>query len=344
MKSEITKKTDVKFFFCSYIFLNSYLPLCGISKNTILSYRASLLMLTRFWEISSKKDITEFLFSDCTRDFLLNYVKWLSEEKHVKSSTISNRLAAIKSYANFAKTKDPSIIEYQIEINSVKAPKSIKIVREALPEYQIEKILAQIPNTKKGLRDKTLLTLLYETACRLSELLALEKKNIFLDNSPYIKILGKGKKERVIPISDNMKLLINNYIKNFHCDLNPDTQLLFYSIIKGSINQLTPRSVQLMLKKYADLAREQDETISTEIYPHAFRRSRATNLYNNGMDFTSVSTLMGHSRLETTRIYCKPSIEKLRNEMDKSSNKFNTNDNEDYNWQDKEEILRHFFG
>ena len=342
MISENFKKEDIKFFFCSFDFLNDYLPTSGMSKNTITTYKKSLLSLGNFWEYTSNKSMSEFMFSDCTRDFLLEFINWLSNEKKVKASTIANRLAAIKSYTEFAKYKDPSIIQFQLEIKSVKAPKSIKVEKFVLSEDQIEKILSEIENTEKGLRNKTLLTLLYESACRITELLTLKLNNVFIEQSPYIKILGKGKKERVIPISDKMKELLQDYIKHFHSTYDNDA-LLFYSNYSGIKKEINTRTVELMLKKYADKAREKDPSIPKDIYPHAFRRSRATNLYNNGMDFTSVSTFMGHSQLETTKIYCKPSVDKMRQEINKASNEINTS-NPNYDWKDKSEIIKKFFG
>ena len=173
--------------------------------------------------------------------------------------------------------------------------------------------MQQPPNTKMGLRDRVIMILLYDSAIRLDELLSLTIKDLSINtDNPYIRISGKGNKERIVAITLRTAEHLKQYLSIYHKqDLNTNNYL-FITKIKGAIDKMSSGNVERFIRQYADSAREECSQIPLKVYPHMFRRTRATDLYQNGVELELVSRILGHSSTETTKVYAKPSIEMLR--------------------------------
>ena len=336
-----SKKNEPLFYDWSFEFLNRYIPGQGMSKATQKCYQDSLASFRQFLNCRSIS-IGKFLFSNCTRDLVLSFMEWLRDEKKLKSSSIATRLAALKSYVKYAAEKNVSLAQIALKVESVKPFKVETKVRPVLSAEQVEKLACSTENNLKGYRNKTIVLLLYESACRVSELTTLKVFNVFCDeNEPYIVVDGKGKKQRAIPITNEMGVCLKNYIHLFHNDDSPKSDFLFYTVIKGEVHTLSPRRIQTMLNEIAAKVRETDSTFPERIYPHMFRRSRATQLYRNGMALEVVSAVLGHNQLETTRVYAIPSTSMMRKAIE--TGLMNGKD-EEPDWQTKEDLLARYFG
>ena len=130
--------------------------------------------------------------------------------------------------------------------------------------------------------------------------------------APFIHVLGKGQKERVIALTERTCRHLQQYLSIYHPKGGPNTEFLFYTIIKGSISRMSAANVERFLKKYAQQVRDIYSDIPDSVHPHMFRRTRATGLYRDGVDLAIVSRFLGHAQLETTRIYATPSVEMMR--------------------------------
>jgi len=167
-----------------------------------------------------------------------------------------------------------------------------------------------------GLRDRTIMILLYDSAVRLAEILNLRVNDICLnEGNPYIRVMGKGSKERVVAINVKTVKHVKQYIDVYRSRDNPDTHLLFYTIIKGRAGIMSEGNVERFIQQYADKARESCPDIPIQVYPHMLRRTRATNLYQNGVELALVSRILGHAFLDSTRVYAKPSLAMMREAM-----------------------------
>jgi site-specific recombinase XerD len=134
-------------------------------------------------------------------------------------------------------------------------------------------------------------------------------------NKTILEARGKGNKDRHIALSEKMAGILKTYIRKYHCGLS---SYLFFTKSRGDFSRMSERNVQIMLQEYATKAREKDPSIPGHVHPHALRRARATGLYRSGMPIELVSSLLGHNQIETTRVYAKPSIEQMRQNMEKS--------------------------
>ena len=131
-------------------------------------------------------------------------------------------------------------------------------------------------------------------------------------NNPYIRINGKGSKERVVPTTLRTATHLSRYISVYHSGDYPKTSLLFFTVIKNAAHAMSEGNVERFLSKYARLARSRCDSVPEKVHPHMLRRTRATQLYQNGVSLPMVSRLLGHASLQTTQLYAKPSLHMLR--------------------------------
>ena len=305
------------FFSMTYEFLQVYLPQqCGRSPHTVESYRDALSLFRRYIVETVGISIGKFTFMECTRDCVLGFMNYLSELRS-KASTRNHRLAALRSYLTFAADKDVSLQSIELKVKGVPQCRVTKTEKTVLPEEAIAAILKQPTNTKMGLRDRTIMTLLYDSATRLAEVLGLSVSDISIDgDNPYIRVNGKGSKGRTVPISPKTAAHLAHYISVYHGNGNSGTQLLFYTVIKNEIGMISEANVERFISAYARKAQSSCPSIPDRVHPHMLRRTRATQLYQNGVSLPVVSRLLGHASLETTRLYAQPSLKMLRDAIE----------------------------
>ena len=269
------------------------------SRHTLLSYENDL------------KGFFEYLHQEELGDLSIDKVKtvyirsWLADlkDKDITSRTINRKISSLRSFFKYLLKKE------QVKVNPVTAVISPKMPKR-LPQFVEEKDMFRLfdeirfPEGFKGLGDMLILKLLYNTGMRKSELLGIQDHHVDKVNSS-IKVLGKGSKERIIPV----KLTLVNELLNYIAEKkklfgNNENRHLFVNE-KGM--QPDPRQVYSIVKKYL----EQVTTIEKKS-PHILRHSFATHLMNNGADLNAVKELLGHSSLAATQVYTHNSIEKLK--------------------------------
>lgn len=267
------------------------------SNNTIVSYENDL----KKFEHYSKKKI-----NDISKQDIMNVLKKLQEE-NLSNSSINHFVTTLRSFYKFLIINN--IVKENI-MDFISSPKREKHLPRVLSENEIDQLL-NIPLTDHySYRNKAILELMYATGLRVSELINLKVNDIDL-NMAILKTIGKGSKERIIPLGDYalnyLKIYINEYrsllIKK---DLND------YLFLNNHGNKLTRQGLFKILNK---LAREQD--IKAEISPHTLRHSFATHLLNGGADLRSIQELLGHSDISTTQIYTHVSNQKLNEDYHK---------------------------
>ncbi len=310
------KQSDSTFFFIySFDFLESFLPGCGRSRHTIESYRDTLTLFKDFVVETHKDGLSRFSFSSCTQDTVLAFLSWL-EKRDNCASTRNHRLAGIRCYIDYCAYRNVAIEAISHKIGGIRPSPVVKREKMTLSPAQVKLVAEMAGSSTHERRNRMIILLLYETAARVSEIVSLNTSDVHLDTEhPYLKISGKGRKERIVPLVGKMPLLLGRYIEDYPAKRGTD--ILFFSMHDGLPKRLSQRSIQTFLSQYAGRARTVDPSIPEKIHPHMFRRSKATYLYQHGMALEQVSTLLGHSQLETTRIYAKPSMEQLKQAIDK---------------------------
>ena len=305
------------FFSFTWDFLNEYLPnQIGRSPYTVESYGDSLTIFRRYLNENLCISLRKFTFSDCTKDLLFDFRNYL-EQGGNKASTINVRMTAIRAYLFYAADRDVSIQSVALSAASIPPRKKIQKEKETLSEEALTAILAAPPLTKMGMRDRAILIMLYDSAIRLDELLSVKLQDITLSGEyACILIHGKGKKERRISLTDLTVGHLKQYLQVYHAGSTQDA-VLFSTTIKGCTSAMSPSNVQRIIKKYSAIARISCHDMPKSVHAHMMRRTRATNLYQDGVDIELISAILGHAKIETTKThYAKPSLAQLRESME----------------------------
>jgi len=268
-------------------FLNYLILEKKYSENTFLSYKTDLYKLNEFLK---EQNITQL--SSINKENILNYFKSLKNNNY-SIRTISRIYSSISSFFNYCvynNFKESSPMEF------ITYPKQEKPLPEFLDLEEVEKILNAIKTDDYlQLRDRVIYELMYSTGIRVSELTNLTTDNLYLDEY-FIKVNGKGNKERLIPFGKEAGIWLNIYLKKNRHEINKkDSEFLFLSRRGDKLNRKT---IWKNLKKYAAIA-----GIQKDVYPHILRHSFATHLICNGADIRFVQELLGHSSIMTTEIY-----------------------------------------
>ena len=223
----------------------------------------------------------------------------------------------------------------------IKGPKIKPKPIEYFEGYQMEALLAATDQkTSTGRRNMMMLVLYYDTAARVSELLTLNMGQLHLEASvPFVMILGKGRKYRNVPLMDKTVLHLRRYIKEFHCKYEPDTPL-FYARTHGRQHPLSTDTVELMIKKYSIQCEKTGITMPDKPHCHMVRKTRAMDLYKNGMPLSHIQQLLGHENISTTSgFYAFVTLDILAKSMSVASKESSSAEKK---WDD-EKILKRIY-
>lgn len=260
-----------------------------LSNNTYISYRYNLIKIANYFKTGELINLT----SDAIKEFIY--------KSNESSKTKSHYLTVLKSFFNYMLDLN------KISINpceNIKMPKLEKKLPKFLTEDETEKLLNIKLKKPIDYRNKAMLELLYATGMRISELLDLKLSNYYEEEN-YVKVMGKGKKERIIPIGDITKKYLNLYINQYR-NYILNTKTSDYLFINYVGNRLSRQGFFKMLKEVC-----KDNNINKDISPHVLRHSFATHLLNNGADLRIIQELLGHENISTTEIYSHISKEKI---------------------------------
>ncbi|MHC4645291.1 MAG: tyrosine recombinase XerC [Planctomycetota bacterium] len=285
--------------FCEFVNLRSDGVSGGQSVSSVQHDRGSATAVV----IHPGIKVDEFVLSADTAD-IRAYLGYLNEKQYSKS-TIARKLATLRSFYKFL-VKRGRVSSNPVV--AIRTPKQEKKLPRFL-EYEEVKRLLETPSLGSwlGARDRAIMETLYSTGMRVSELVGLNMDDIdFLGEVVHIR--GKGKKERIAPISSSALQVIQHYMefrnKRAQSNSNFDSRVLF---VNKHGRRLSTRSVRRKMDKYLKMA-----GLDPAISPHTLRHSFATHMLNNGADLRSVQELLGHQSLSTTQIYTHLGTRKLK--------------------------------
>lgn len=299
-------------------FFTTYLPnVAGYSENTIKSYRDTFVLLFCFADeqkLCPRGRINIDIFS---RENIIGFLEWLESSRNVGVSTRNLRLAALKSFCRYASSNAIEYLDIFQQILDIRPKKGIAKTVDYLSVDAIALLLKQ-PDASKhnGIRDLALLSLLYESGCRVQELIDIKAGNISFNAPATITVTGKGSKVRIIPLSSNAASIINRYAKTYH--ISESGQHLFTNHRK---EPLTRSGVTYILRKYVEKAKQKEPVLfgNTNIHPHVLRHSKAMHLLESGVNLIYIRDFLGHSSVTTTEIYAKSNPEIKRKFLEEAA-------------------------
>ena len=286
------KSSDLIDEFCDALWLED-----GLARNTLDSYRRDLVQFRDWLSDKQGKALLAAGHADLL-GFLADKVK-----QRAKASTTSRELSTLKRFYRFALRQGKIADDPTLKIDAPKLPRSLP---KSLTEEDVEKLLAA-PRIEEalGLRDKTMLETLYASGLRVSELVTLKVPQVSEDMG-VVRVMGKGSKERLVPLGEEALSWIRRYLREARpALLGGRTSDDLFVTTRGAA--MTRQAFWHLLKRYAVQA-----GLGKPISPHTLRHAFATHLLNHGADLRVVQLLLGHSDISTTQIYTHVARERMK--------------------------------
>lgn len=268
------------------------------SRHTVISYETDLKAFFTYMEAT----FGAVPVVQITHTYIRSWLASLKDEG-LKAKSINRKISSLKSFFKF---QIRAGVIRQSPMAKVVAPKNEKRLPAFVADKDITTLMEHVefPDSWQGQTDRLLLAMFYHTGMRLSELITLKESQVNSANQT-VKVLGKGNKERIIPIGQQLLSQVSAYIAEKKTRGIPNTLGILLVNEKG--RNLNPRTVYASVKKYLSLV-----TTIEKRSPHVLRHTFATHLTNNGADLNAVKELLGHSSLAATQVYTHNTIEKLK--------------------------------
>ena len=288
-------------------FLNNYLPHeKGVSANTLKSYSYTFILFIKYMHENRNVPVTSLSFAHLKKDLVVGFLEWLQNERGCGEATRNQRLAAISSFIKYAEYMNPDHLFDCHQILSIPAKKAESKILNYLNIDGL-KLLLQQPNTQitKGLRDLALLSLMYESAARVQEIIDLTPTSLFTTNKPYRVILhGKGNKCRSIPLPDKQVVLLRQYMSQSGLLDRENAQKPLFPNYQGQ--KMTRNGVNNILVKYLQMAKEKSPSLVPDhLSCHGMRHTKAMHLLESKVELIHIRDFLGHKSVLTTEIYAR---------------------------------------
>lgn len=305
-------------------YLSIYLPhQRNASQHTITAKKTSLNKFMDYICQAYKCSFFNITLEMFNCDNINGFLDDLVQNQGLKASTRNQRLACIKSFINYLAIRKPEFVIKKMELSNipVMCSREDDMVKN-ISEKGINAILSEPnPTIRVELRDQFMMILLYDSGTRASELLNLKISDVFLGETPKLKIFGKGFKTRIIPLMNETIAHYENYMRAFHSGKSEKSNdLLFFAVHAGEHRRMSLDNLSRCINKYATAAQKKCNEVPASVHPHMFRHSRAVILYHNGMPLPEISRFLGHANVETTiRFYARLGVEDIRQVMIKAN-------------------------
>lgn len=282
------------------------------SQRTVWAYRDTWRLFLRFVAERQRKKVVALRLEHLTGPEVLAFLQYIEQERKVTISTRNCRLAALRSFFCFVADHEPLAAQQCAEILRVPFKRAQRRALCYLESTETSAILSQ-PNkaTVEGQRDHTLLSLLYNTGARIQEALDLRPQDIHFKSPAHVRLMGKGRKERISPIWPETAELLAALLRRQ--SRKPDEPLF----VNRYRQPLTASGFRFRLRKYVKAAALKVPTLSLKrITPHVFRHSTAVHLVAAGVDVTVIRSWLGHAQLDTTNHYAQANLETKRKALE----------------------------
>lgn len=329
----MTTTTD----FAKYLsrFLSEYLPHeRNVSPNTISSYRDAFVQFIDYMKDEKGISVDRLQLKHLTRECISEYLIWLLDVRKCSPATRNYRLAAIHSLCKYLQYAAIDMIEEWQKILSIKAMKTSGNTLNYLTVDGIKLLLAQ-PDTStwRGRRNLALLSLMYDTGARVSEIADLTVDSVRITHEPYtIRLFGKGRKARIVPLVKEQVSILRDYMEENH--LNDSNKTAFPLFYNDRHEKLTREGIAYILNTYVEMAgMESPELIPGKISCHSIRHSRAMHLLQAGVNLIYIRDLLGHVSIQTTDIYARADSKAKREALEKAYINLTPNRDSDKSWE-----------
>jgi integrase/recombinase XerD len=300
-------------------FLGEYLPAHrNVSPNTIASYRDVFALLLRYCHERHKLPPERLRVEQLGASRILEFLAYLATERHCSSRTRNQRLAAIHAFFRYLQSEAP---EHLVQCQQILAIPHQRHERKAVPYLaagDLVLLLAQ-PNrtTPDGRRHAILLRVLYDTGARVQEVVDLHVGDVRIASPAQIRLTGKGRKTRIVPLMTETATLLEDYLREHH--LHGDAYLTQPLFTNRCGQRLTRSGVRYLIAKYTEQARQKQSNLPAKISPHVLRHTKAMHLLQSGNPMPAIQAILGHADIKTCTIYASADLEMTRKALEKAA-------------------------
>jgi site-specific recombinase XerD len=293
------------------------------SPKTIESYRLSLECYIDY--LGTSRDVSKeaVCFDRFDRGHINGFMVWMREERGYAPKTRSVRLSAVKSFLAFAAQDDITLVALSEAARAIKAPQVPKQPIEYLQHTATAALLAAPGTaTRTSRRNQVILIVMYDTAARVSEAAGIKISDLHLDAPAFVTLFGKGNKPRNVPLMDKTVSHLLAYLDEFHpkSTLKGDAAPLFYSNLKGERKALSTDTVSSAVRQAAVIANHSCPDVPEDLHCHTIRKTRAMDLYKEGVPLPIIMRLLGHESMSTTTtFYAFATMEMVREAIEKTN-------------------------
>jgi site-specific recombinase XerD len=309
----------------------------GLSAHTVLAYRDAWKLLLQFACQDQRKNCTDLALEDISADTVRRFLDHLERKRNNGVHTRNNRLAAIHAFFHYLATIDPRHLAQCQSILAVPFKRGAARVPEYLEQEEVQKIFGEIKNqTPLGQRDDALLRLLYNTGMRAQELVNLSVNHIRFSRPYYVRIHGKGNKERTCPLWTETVQAIKSYLEQRSVRLD-DTAPLFVNDEGNRLSRFGLRYI--VAHRVAEAAKVCPSLLTRKVTPHTWRHPTAMHLLQSNVDLSMIRSWLGHASIETTNTYVEIDLEMKRKTLQSAEKLLPTKGKHGPSWQREKDIL-----
>jgi integrase/recombinase XerD len=300
-------------------FLSSYLPAQrNASPNTVKAYRDAFTLFLRYCRDHRKASPDGLCLEHINVDLLVDFLQHLEKDRHCGKSTINQRLAALHAFFRYLQVEEPGRIDQCQRILAIPFRRHPQPVVNYLTKEDLSAILKRPSQSDRaGRRDAVLLSLLYDTGARVQEIIDLSVEDVRLDAPAQVRLVGKGRKVRVVPLMDRTAAIVTKYLteQGLH---RPDRckEPLFQNRWG---ERLSRSGVRYILAKYVEKARVSRKGLPRKISPHTLRHTKAMHLLQSGNHLVIIRDILGHADIKTTEVYAKADLEMRQEALKKAA-------------------------
>jgi len=311
------KPTDLSIHVTS--FLTHYLAAQrNLSPNTIKAYRDVFTLLLRFCRDVQGIAPEKLRLEQVDVSLVEAFLDHLETERKSSPPTRNHRLATLHAFFRYVQAEEPAHMLQCQKILAIPLRRHARPTVAYLSKEELAEILAQPDlRTSDGRRDAVLLSVLYDTGARVQELIDLSVGDLRLDPPAQLRLLGKGRKMRAVPLMNNTVQLLRDHLQENHLDRPEQFDKPLFQNARRQ--RLSRSGIRYILKKYLVKARSKLPALNRTVSPHTLRHAKGMHLLQSGISLDMIRDFLGHVDVKTTQIYARANLEMKRNALEKIS-------------------------